>query len=211
MNVAALYVDADHGPYAAIENVDVWAWPRDARLYDGPWPIVAHPPCAGWGRLRDRRRYFWRKHNWDSCRLDVEAREFQCAPIAVWQVRQWGGVLEHPAYSKLWSFCNLPLPSYPADDFGGVTYEIYQGNFGYPAPKKTWLYIVGANVDEYVLMMKMPCHSDGRVSNLSSTIRHLTPPLLARELVDIARGCHGNSDPLQQHDVSRCEPSGNSG
>lgn len=48
--VAALYVD-QKGVYAGLSGVEVWDEIRDARLYGGPWPVVAHPPCARWSRL----------------------------------------------------------------------------------------------------------------------------------------------------------------
>src|SRR6266542_1132660 len=48
--VAALYVDPN-GVYASLPDVEVWDEARDARLYAGPWPVVAHPPCARWCRL----------------------------------------------------------------------------------------------------------------------------------------------------------------
>ena len=41
--VAALYVDSE-GVYAGISNVDAWDQARDARKYDGPYPVVAHQP-----------------------------------------------------------------------------------------------------------------------------------------------------------------------
>lgn len=48
--IAALFVDA-RGPYVGLPGVDPWPLRRDARLYAGPWPVVAHPPCARWCRL----------------------------------------------------------------------------------------------------------------------------------------------------------------
>ena len=47
--IAALYVDPK-GCYSGLEGVEVWDETRDARGYDGPWPVVAHPPCERWGR-----------------------------------------------------------------------------------------------------------------------------------------------------------------
>lgn len=46
--VAALYVETG-GCYFGLEDVDPWDIHRDARLYPGPWPVVAHPPCERWG------------------------------------------------------------------------------------------------------------------------------------------------------------------
>lgn len=50
MTVAALYVERG-GPYFDMPDVDPWDKERDARLYDGPHPVVAHPPCARWCKL----------------------------------------------------------------------------------------------------------------------------------------------------------------
>ena len=91
--VAALYVDP-RGPYPSMPGVDCWDERRDARNYAGPHPVVAHPPCGPWSRLR-----FFCRH---------QAREL--APLAVAQVRRWLGVLEHPMGSLLWREMALPLP-----------------------------------------------------------------------------------------------------
>jgi hypothetical protein len=125
--VAALYIDP-RGPYPALLGPDMcWDEKRDARLYDGPWPVVAHPPCGPWGRLRHLYR----------------GSEHDCAIRAVEQVRRFGGVLEHPAGSRLWGACGLPRPSEPLDQFGGVTVEVEQVRWGHVARKRTWIYLVG--------------------------------------------------------------------
>ena len=50
MMIAALYVHPN-GVYSGLEGVDLWDEERDARQYAGPYPVVAHPPCARWSRL----------------------------------------------------------------------------------------------------------------------------------------------------------------
>lgn len=80
--------------YKTLPDCDVWDADRDARLWPGGTPVVAHPPCRLWGRLR----HFARKTK----------GERQLAIMAVRRVRQWGGVLEHPAGSRLWAKASLP-------------------------------------------------------------------------------------------------------
>lgn len=122
---AALYVDP-RGPYPGLVE-DWWDERRDARTYAGPLPVVAHPPCGPWSRLR-----FFCKH-----------QPKDCAPIALEQVRRRGGVLEHPQSSLLWREFRLPLPGGLPDEHGGWAVEIDQVSWGHKATKRTWLYVVG--------------------------------------------------------------------
>lgn len=57
--IAALFVETG-GSYFGLAGVDPWDEPRDARLYAGPHPVVAHPPCQRWGR-------FWHGSTFDLC------------------------------------------------------------------------------------------------------------------------------------------------
>lgn len=123
--VAALYVETN-GVYYNIPDIDPWDIERDAMLYDGPFPIVAHPPCGPWGALR---------------KLSYCQNRF-CGPRAVEQVREFGGVLEHPAYSTLFRYCGLPFPGEGYDKFGGLTYTVNQVSWGHKCIKATWLYVV---------------------------------------------------------------------
>ncbi|MEM9065051.1 MAG: hypothetical protein AAGB51_06125 [Planctomycetota bacterium] len=186
--VAALYVDVERGPYASMAGVECYGVERDARLYDGPHPVVAHPPCNAWGSYRMFRLMAQRRHGWGRDEMDRDAIGMQCGPHAVEQVRRFGGVLEHPAGSQLWPYCTLPAAGgMLSDRWGGVTVEIDQGAFGHPCPKRTWLYVVGAEPAE--LMGEPRCDPGGRVQSQWSTKRHLTPGTLAELLIQLARRC----------------------
>lgn len=169
--VAALYVRAD-GHYADVPGVEPWDVQRDASRYEGPHPVVAHPPCAPWGR--------YRAISGTRQRADLAVR-------AVGQVRQWGGVLEHPAHSHLWVARELPEPGGERDRWGGWTLLIRQSWWGHRAPKPTWLYIVGtAAVPDMPPPVPDP---GGRIETMSRRQRELTPPALARWLIELARRC----------------------
>lgn len=99
--VAALYVDPV-GPYASMPEVDLWDEQRDARLYAGPHPVVAHPPCARWCKMA---KGVEKKHGY---RVGDDGGVFAAALAAV---RRWGGVLEHPAWTLAWSAYDLPAPA----------------------------------------------------------------------------------------------------
>jgi hypothetical protein len=135
--IAALYVEKD-GAYFGLDDVDPWDEERDARLYAGPWPVVAHPPCARWCQLAPVNQARWGAMIGD---------DGGCFAAALEAVRQWGGVLEHPAYSLAWSAFQLPLPirhgwQTSFDDPGWST-EVSQSAYGHAARKRTWLYFVG--------------------------------------------------------------------
>lgn len=91
--IAALFVQAN-GSYYGLPDVDPWDQKRDARLYPGPWPVVAHPPCSRWCRLAGLVEARWGHKR---------GEDGGCFAFALASVRRWGGVLEHPAYSDAWT------------------------------------------------------------------------------------------------------------
>ena len=171
--IAALYV-IDGGVYSKLDHCDPWPESRRAELYSGPWPIVAHPPCGPWGRLHHR------------CTKQNPALGLR----AVAQVEQWGGVLEHPADSKLWRAAGLPLPGFLPDRFGRFSIAVNQSDWGHRAPKDTWLYICGLRGRLPSVPPKRVAPS-GRVENLSKRQRKSTPREFARWLAIIAAKCGG--------------------
>src|SRR5262252_9279401 len=100
--IAALYIDP-RGPYPRMPDVDCWDERRDARKYEGPYPVVAHPPCGPWGKLRHL----------------CTKQDSSCGPVAVDKVREFGGVLEHPAHSRLFVECGMPRTGELPDPWGG--------------------------------------------------------------------------------------------
>ncbi len=137
MTVAVLYADPN-GSYAGLPDVDLWGEARDARLYNGPWPVVAHPPCNRWGALAYLNQAL---HGY------AIGDDGGCFHAALSAVRLFGGVLEHPAGSIAWNRFELPQPSRHGWtscllDPGFVT-EVDQAAYGHRARKRTWLYYVG--------------------------------------------------------------------
>lgn len=174
--VAALYVDP-MGPYSRMAT-EVFDAERDATTYQGPLPVVAHPPCGPWGKLA------WRCKHQDP----------YLGLLAVEQVRTFGGVLEHPVGSRLFKEAGIPLgdlndPWRPVDEFGGYTWRVRQVDWGHRAEKDTLLYIVGTET-----LPPMPQQLDPSlfpVERMGKLERRLTPPPLAWWLCAIAAECAG--------------------
>jgi len=143
--VAALYVERG-GSYWDLPDIDPWDETRDARLYDGPHPVVAHPPCQRWGKL-------WAGspiHIKRTGQRKVKGDDNGCFAAALASVRKWGGVLEHPDRSAAWKALGLIEPPrnggwIMADWQGGWTCCVEQGRYGHYARKPTWLYINGTD------------------------------------------------------------------
>lgn len=137
--IAALYV-ATGGHYFGLEGVDPWDEDRDARLYRGPYAVVAHPPCQRWGKM-----YFGQpltvKRTGVRKKLGDDNDCFRSALLAM---QIYGGVLEHPYGSHAWKHFGLNEPPreggwIKADNFGGWTCCVEQGRYGHYARKPTWL------------------------------------------------------------------------
>lgn len=189
ITVAALFVRPD-SIYKSMQDVDCWDIARDARKWPGGCPVVAHPPCRAWGQF--------------SMFAKPREDEKELAPWAVDQVRKWGGVLEHPANSRLWPACGLPVAC-ERDEFGGWTLPIHQHWFGHRAEKRTRLYIVGcepSDVPRMPLRIDEPTHIIGDVGRagrgkrpeISKAEREHTPPELAQWLIELARKCAMNKE-----------------
>lgn len=204
--IAALFV-ATGGCYFGLPDVDPWDESRDARLYAGPWPVVAHPPCQRWGR-------YWSGGPSAKVRRKL-GDDGGCFASALNSVRLYGGVLEHPEASHAFSFYGLPRPIRglpwqrdPATKNGWVCC-VEQGHYGHPARKATWLYVVGPRPQELIWGASTGSRLDegfhSREERINARARGVRPrkrlsraqnlatPLLFRDvLLSIARGSRVN-------------------
>lgn len=158
--VAALFVQSG-GVYCGVPGVEPWGLPeRDARHYQGPHPVVAHPPCARWGR-------FSRGSPLTSGNY-VTGDDGGCFASALTSVRYWGGVLEHPAASKAFAWYGLGAPPRSGEwvrsaDGIGWCVCVDQGHYGHRTAKATWLYCVGTDRPEFArgkIIIRLPIETD---------------------------------------------------
>ena len=192
--IAVLFADRT-GIYAGRPDVDLWDEAHDARLYTGPWPVVAHPPCARWCRLAGLVEARWGHRR---------GEDGGCFAAALAAVRAFGGVLEHPAYSDAWAAHDLPLPQphggWQRGLCGGWSAHVEQGRYGHAAKKATWLYcyrtslpslIWGSVPDASSRALVSWCgnhvRSGERRPRLRSREASATPPAFAEVLLAMAR------------------------
>lgn len=208
--VAALFVEAE-GCYSKLPDIDIWPKDRDARFYNGPFPVVAHPPCQLWGALAAVNYARWGgEHN-------KPGNDGGCFASALASVRKFGGVLEHPAKTKAWSTFGLPKPiitgwQHFIDD--EWVCEVWQSAYGHKANKATWLFYCGKN-PPHALNWDRPkgthqvgfYDSRGKAANkptLSKKEANATPVEFRDELLKLAVG--SNLQPSPSFTTLRLRP-----
>ncbi len=178
--IAVLFARSD-SDYKNYPEFDVFDIERDAREFCKKMPVLAHPPCRAWGQL--------------SHMANPRIGEKQLAYFALAQVRLNGGVLEHPAGSRLWKEAPLPMPNEFFDEFGGFTIEVDQFDFGHVAHKKTKLYICGIRLNDLPKLPPVNTASTDRsiCGNVKGTKRctqyqrEYTPDALIEFMTEICR------------------------
>lgn len=163
-------------------GIDAWDIDRDAKQWPGGNAIIAHPPCRAWGDLRALAK--------------PREGEKELAIWAVHQIQFWGGVLEHPANSRLWPDLNLPLRE-NRDQYGGWTLCIDQFWFGHKARKRSNLYIVGIEPKDIPAYSIRYENVTTTVERLSRQAREATPEPMAKWLIELAQKIQYNKTVLK--------------
>jgi hypothetical protein len=180
MNKIAVLFARDDSRYKDFDLYDVYDIHRDARAFCKKMPVIAHPPCRAWGQL--------------SHMANPREGEKQLAYLALAQVRLNGGVLEHPASSRLFKEAELPVGMF-CDEFGGFTIEIDQFDFGHVAHKQTKLYICGVGFNDLpppppkntALTDRSICGNVKGTKRCTQYQREYTPDALINWMTDICR------------------------
>ena len=186
--VAALFVQTG-GHYFGLPDIDPWDAERDARTYDGPCPVVAHPPCSRWCQLAHVNQKRWGAMVGD---------DGGCFASALASVRKWGGVLEHPAFTYAWPRFDLQPPAmngWTRGIDGGWVCEVSQAAYGHRARKLTWLYYVGVRAPPLLDWSRPPASAivghcakyESPLHRLSKREASATPPAFRDLLVSLAR------------------------
>lgn len=137
--ISALFVERGGCYFGLYPEIDPWDITRDARLYEGPNPVIAHPPCQRWGRFSDgsplKKTY-------------TTGDDDGCFESALASLKKWGGVLEHPSNSKAWGVFGIQTPAkcgWTWDESHGLwVCQVEQGHYGHVARKSTWLLVKGS-------------------------------------------------------------------
>lgn len=196
MPVAALFVETN-GVYFDLEGVDPWDIKRDATLYAGPYPVIAHPPCQLWGAMANVNYARWGgEHN----RPGNDGGTFASAMRSC---VQWGGVLEHPAKTKAWDAYGIPKPHGIGWQRIGLhewVCEVWQSAYGHKARKATWLLYSGTNPPVPLRWERTPgSHQIGfhdqrgkgkNKPTLSKREANSTPVAFRDALIELAKGAH---------------------
>lgn len=190
--IAALFVQTG-GAYFGLEGVDPWDEKRDARLYAGPWPVVAHPPCQLWVNFAalNFKRYGG-EHN-------RPGNDGGCFASALASVRKFGGVLEHPAGSKAFAAHGLPCPvgiGWQRIAPSEWVCEVWQSAYGHLARKRTWLFAAIETPPELNWSRPAGTHQVGwfdRIKpSLSKRQASATPPAFREALLQLAESTSGH-------------------
>ncbi len=185
MKTVAVLCCSKNSIYKTIPGCDCYDIKRDAGTFKGGMPVVAHPPCRLWSAFCS--------HQAKSKNPEEEkALGVFCAD----QVKKFGGVLEQPAHSRLWSECGLPIPGQQGSIFSkepreSFAIEMPQYWFGDTREKNTWVYVHGVH---WTILPALPFRlkpegGDRRIWQLMSSKnqRERTPIKFAEWLVACAR------------------------
>lgn len=183
--VAVLCV-ASNSVYKSMDAVEAFDPSRDARSFQGGVPVVAHPPCRAWS-------------TYCAHQAKPAPGEKDLGPMCVEWVRECGGILEHPAHSRLWDRCGMPKLGEPGGNEWSI--KVSQAWWGDSRTKETWLFVSGIEPRELPQMpfaLHSPHGDRRRWQLMSKHQRSATHPNFALWLVETARRVYSHNAPADR-------------
>lgn len=144
--------------YYSFPLLDLWDSYRDVYNFSGNLPIIAHPPCQQWSKLKS----FAKNHD----------QSKNIGPLCIDIVHKNTGIIEQPHGSELFRYCGIPAKKL-------LSVNLHW--WGYPAQKKTLLYFYG------IEPLAMPLNFnaiESKVTDLNKVLRLSTPPEMCKYLID---------------------------
>lgn len=170
-----------------VVGIDLWDKRRNAFNFKGGSPVVAHPPCRLWAKLKGMSKMS----------LEDMGIEKDLGRHCVRMVVENGGVLEHPAGSDLFEDMGLPAGGYANEK--GFTLEFPQRLFGHPMVKNSWFFFSGLSYDQ-IIPVRPPLNHQPvkKIEQLSANQRESTPSALAEWLLVHASMSKIDSQPVNR-------------
>lgn len=142
--------------YRQIDGLDLWDASRDAYNFTGSNPVIVHPPCQQWSKLRQFAR--------------IDERSKALAWFCLEKVKANGGIFEHPSGSDFFKAAGIK-----------PTISIDQNWFGFPARKRTYLYFHGYKPIAHPLTFT---YATRTVESMGQEARSIMPLQFCQWLVD---------------------------
>jgi len=144
-----------------LPGLDLWTAERNTYNFAGSNPVIAHPPCAQWSRMKSFARS--NQHEKDLAVFCWEA------------VMRNGGIFEHPAGSSFFSFIGANRDH---------LFSVDQHWWNFPCRKRTYLYFNRCEPGIYPLNFSHPMR---KVHNMHSGDRAIMPLEFCEWLVSAVR------------------------
>ena len=111
----AILCASEKSNYFKLEGLDIYTASRSAYSFNSDYPVIAHPPCAQWSRLRKF--------------ATQNEHQKQLGIFCVQKIFANGGILEQPCGSTLFAAAGVR-----------PNLSIHQTWFGLPVRKRTYLW-----------------------------------------------------------------------
>ena len=148
ITTVAILCAARNSVYKTMVGVEVYDMARDVRTFSGGMPIVAHPPCRAWSAF---------------CAHQAKPAEGEkeLGLLCVELLKRNGGILEHPAHSRLYDATDSPKPG-ELSRHGLWSIAVKQSWWGCDLTKSTWLLFGGLTRDQIDVPLRLSASTGDR-------------------------------------------------